>query len=159
MHGKLALAAAIVAVVCGLAVPRARADEWNQAVKFHFSQPVEVPGHILPAGSYWFKLANNHGSRNIVEIFNHNYSRLEATLVTASQRRQQVTGRTEITFAERPHDLPEAVLGWYYPGSLTGHAFIYPQHQETRLRADAKQNLLVSPNGTVPPETSAATQG
>ena len=46
----LALAIAIV-------LPVLRADEANQATKVTFSQPVQIPGKILPAGSYWIQLA------------------------------------------------------------------------------------------------------
>jgi hypothetical protein len=38
------------------ALPAARADESNQATKVTFSQPIQIPGRVLPAGTYWFML-------------------------------------------------------------------------------------------------------
>jgi hypothetical protein len=57
----------------------------------------------------------------------------------------QSTDRTEVTFAERPHSRPEALLKWYYPGLLTGHEFVYPKSEEDELRLDAKQDLVTQP--------------
>ena len=46
------------------------ADEWNKKTVLTFSQPVEIPGHVLPAGTYMFKLADTLGDRHIVQVFN-----------------------------------------------------------------------------------------
>jgi hypothetical protein len=35
-------------------LPVLRASEFDQATKFTFSQPVSIPGQVLPAGTYWF---------------------------------------------------------------------------------------------------------
>ena len=48
----------------------AHADEDNQMTKISFSEAVQVPGKVLPAGTYQFVLASNTSSRNVVQIFN-----------------------------------------------------------------------------------------
>jgi hypothetical protein len=48
----------------------ARADEWNKRTVLTFSQPVEIPGRVLPAGTYTFMLADSMSDRHIVQIFN-----------------------------------------------------------------------------------------
>jgi hypothetical protein len=40
-------------------VPRAFADTWDQRTTFTFSDPVEIPGQVLEAGTYVFKLADS----------------------------------------------------------------------------------------------------
>ncbi len=55
-------------LACVVFLPSARADEWDQMTKFTFSQPVEIPGGVLAAGTYWFVLQNNQSDRNIVQI-------------------------------------------------------------------------------------------
>jgi len=50
-------------LACMVFLPTAQADEWNQMTKIKFSEPIEIPGAVLPAGTYWFVLANNHGDR------------------------------------------------------------------------------------------------
>jgi hypothetical protein len=48
----------------------ARADDWNKKTTLTFSQPVELPGIVLPAGTYVFKLVDLPGARNVVQVFN-----------------------------------------------------------------------------------------
>src|SRR5712692_9920798 len=45
------------------------ADEFNKETKLEFSGPVEVPGKVLAAGKYVFKIADSESDRNIVQIF------------------------------------------------------------------------------------------
>src|SRR5579862_6403470 len=81
-------------------LPVAHADEWDQASKLTFSQSVQIPGHVLPAGTYWFVLADSIGNRNIVQVFNSNRSTLYATILTIDSNRLHPTDSTTITFAE-----------------------------------------------------------
>ena len=70
----------------------ARADELDQASKLTFDQSVQVPGHVLPAGTYWFILADTISDRNIVQIFNSDRSTLYATIQTINAERREPTG-------------------------------------------------------------------
>src|ERR1700740_737198 len=78
-------------------VPFARADEWNQATKLTFSQSVQIPGRVLPAGTYWFVLADTVGNRNIIHILHADRSTLYATVQTITAERLQPTDSTTIT--------------------------------------------------------------
>jgi hypothetical protein len=65
------VAAAFAMAVLGLgSAGSARADEFNKLTILTFSQPVEIPGHVLPAGTYRFQLADSMGDRHIVQVFN-----------------------------------------------------------------------------------------
>ena len=44
-------------------MPSAKADEWNKKTVVTFSAPVEVPGKVLPEGTYVFKLADSQSNR------------------------------------------------------------------------------------------------
>jgi len=63
-------------------LPSAWADEYDQATKLSFNQSFQVPGRVLPAGTYWFVLAEEPANRNIVRIFNSDRSTLYATIFT-----------------------------------------------------------------------------
>jgi hypothetical protein len=134
--------------VCGIVLafsaflPMARANEWNQKTELSFSQPIEIPGRVLPAGTYWFVLADSQSDRNLVEIFSKNWSKEYATLQTTPEYRAESTDNTEVQFAERPHDKPEALLVWYYPGLLKGHEFLYSSRQEKRFARDVKEDVV-----------------
>ncbi len=48
--------------------PGVQADEWNKKTVMTFSQPVEIPGQILPAGTYTIKLVNLDPDRHVVQF-------------------------------------------------------------------------------------------
>jgi Protein of unknown function (DUF2911) len=144
----LALGLVIVALLCGVSAPSAHADEWNQETILTFSQPVEIPGQVLPAGTYRFILVDSNSNRNIVQVFSSDWSKLYATLFTVSSQRQEPTDETAISFAERPSNQPEAISTWFYPGEITGHEFIYWGKEASELATDAKRVVLASRNNS-----------
>ena len=114
-------------------LPVARADEFNQASKITFNHPVQIPGRVLPAGTYWFVLADDFANRNIVQIFNSDRSTLDATVFTNSIESLTTTDNTAITFAEREPMQPETILSWVYPGRTSGHQFVYSTKEAQEL--------------------------
>ncbi len=115
-----------------------RADEWNKLTKITFSGPVEVPGKVLPAGTYIFKLLDSPSNRNVVEIYNADQTHLEdLVLAVADQRLRPTTHKNVIQFSERPAGSPVALKAWFYPGSTQGEEFVYPHDRAVEL---AKEN-------------------
>ena len=126
-----------LALFCILALPKTMmADEWDRATKLTFNEPVEVPGQVLPAGTYWFTLADNNSDRNIVQIWNADRTHLVTTILAIPNYRQKTPVKTIINFEERPSGQPEAIQSWFYPGNNFGEEFVYPR---TRARQLAKQ--------------------
>src|SRR5580698_3864890 len=113
--------------------PGARADQRDQKTVFTFSGPVEIPGQILPAGTYVFKLAESRTNRHIVQIFSKDEKRVFGTFLAIPDYRLQVSDKTIITFSERPVGTPEAIKGWFYPGVGHGHEFVYPKREAVAL--------------------------
>ena len=125
-------------------LPAARADEYDQASQLTFSQPVQIPGRVLPAGTYWFVLADTSiANRNIIHIFNSDRSTLYATVSTITAERAQSSDHTALTFAERDSTQPSAILDWFYPGRKTGHEFLYAAQDEKEL-ASANHQIVVA---------------
>jgi hypothetical protein len=122
----------------------AHADESDQATTITFSQPIQIPGHVLPAGSYLFKLVNPDSDRNIVQIFNADRTALYATLQTISTDRKEPTAHTVVTLAEQGGGQPDVLLRWFYPGSETGNEFLYPNQKEKELAQDEQQTIVAN---------------
>src|SRR5579871_1625681 len=125
---------AVFAGLCVLALPSvAGADEWNMKTKVTFSGQVEVPGMVLPAGTYVFKLMDN-SDRNVVQIFDKDERKSMTSFMAVPEERQEPPNQTIIRFEERSGNSPEAVHLWFYPGDKTGHLFIYHNkgHKDTR---------------------------
>ena len=134
----------------------AHADEENQMTKISFSEAVQVPGTVLPAGTYQFVLASSDSNRNIVQIFNADGTKLYATVQTIPAERRRETDGISITLAQRPDGQPDALVTWFYPGNDTGHEFLYSKQEEKELTQDAKQTLVGDHGIMVNPGTSEA---
>jgi hypothetical protein len=106
-------------------MPSAKADEWNKKTVVTFNVPVEVPGKVLPEGTYVFKLADSQSNREIVQIFTEDERELITTTLAVPAYRPEPTGDSVITFEERTSGSPEAVKTWFYPGDNYGFEFMY----------------------------------
>src|SRR5258707_551733 len=101
------------AISCALALvafaPPAHADAWDKRTIVTFSQPVEVPGQILPAGKYIFKLVDSQSDRHIVRIMNERENHVFATILAIPDYRTETPSKTIFTFYEMPSGQPEVV--------------------------------------------------
>ncbi|HYZ73279.1 MAG TPA: hypothetical protein VE641_09395 [Chthoniobacterales bacterium] len=146
-----------LALVIGLGIlsaltPGAKADESDQKTIFTFSGPVEIPGQVLPAGTYVFKLADSESDRDIVQVFNQNETHLYGTFLTVADERLRPAGKPITTFEETASGSPEALRAWFYPGDDYGHEFVYPKPMAAKL---AKANHTPVPS--MPAELAANT--
>jgi hypothetical protein len=146
---KMILLAGLAAMVL---MPAARADEWNQRTVVTFSEAVEIPGQVLPAGTYVFKLASSQSSRHIVQVFNKNEDHVFGTFLAIPSYRQRPSDKTIIRFEERAAGSPQAVKAWFYPSRTYGHEFVYPKKEALAL-AEANN----TPVPSMPTELAAST--
>jgi len=129
-------------------LPSAKADDWNNKTVMTFDEPFEVPGvgaQILPAGTYVFKLVDNGGDRNIVQIFNQAEDHVFTTILAIPNYRLKATGKTVITFRERGEGQPEAIHAWFYPGREWGEEFVYPKTRALELAKIVNEPVLATP--------------
>jgi hypothetical protein len=153
---KLSMIAGFIIAFALIFELTAHADEENQMTKISFSEAVQVPGTVLPAGTYQFVVARNESNQNIVQIFNAAGTKLYATVQTVPAERGKEAYGTSITLAQRPDGQPDALVTWFYPGNDTGHEFLYSKQEEKELTEDAKQTLVGDHGILVSPGTSEA---
>jgi len=125
--------------VSAIILPAAKADEYNRKTVITISNPVEVPGVVLPAGTYVMRLFNSSSNRHIVQFMNEDQTRQLALTFAASAERIQPTGKTVLTMYEGSKTEPPAVRTWYYPGDTVGQEFLYPRKQALRISARSHQ--------------------
>ncbi len=123
----------------------AHADEQDQETEITFSQAIQVPGQILPAGTYLFKLTNTDVDLNIVQIFSADRTHLYATLETVPTESRQVPDNTAVALAQQGAGKPDVLLKWFYPGEETGHEFVYSNQVEKELAQDKQQMVVANP--------------
>ena len=117
----------------------AHADELHQTSKLTFSQPIVVPGRVLPAGTYVFRLASSNSNLDLVQIFNADQTHLYGTFETISAERQTSAADTVVTLAQQGSGNPDTLVKWFYPGLLTGHEFVYSKTEERDIAHDRQQ--------------------
>ncbi|HUL75303.1 MAG TPA: hypothetical protein VLT86_19475 [Vicinamibacterales bacterium] len=107
----------------------------SKTTKLTFSQPVEVPGHVLPAGTYTFKMLDATGDRHIVQVLDASGNRLIALFMTIPDYGLTQHDETVIKFAEVPKGSTDVIRAWFYPGNSTGEEFVYTKQRAAELAA------------------------
>lgn len=106
------------------------------------SAPVSVPGVVLPAGEYLFRLADSNTNRNIVQIYDKDRSKLFATLMAIPAQRNEARGDSVVTFSETPSSQPPALRFWYFAGEKGGNEFAYPKDQAIAIARMTHESVM-----------------
>lgn len=120
----LGLSLTCLIFAAGLSVT-ARASELDRKTLVTINGPVEIPGRVLEAGTYVFKLADDQ--RDVVWVFNKDENKLIATIFATPVWVSKTPETTKITLTERVKGAPEAIDDWFYAGDNTGLHFLYPR--------------------------------
>lgn len=124
-----------MALLFALSLPVLRADQWDKRTVIRTDQAIQVPNVVLQPGTYVFRLLDNPGNRNIVEIFNSTEQHLITTVLVLPNYRLTATDKTVVTFWETPPGVPPAVRAWFYPGDNYGQEFVYPKSFSAQIAA------------------------
>lgn len=122
----------------------AHADESDQATTITFNEPIQIPGQVLSAGTYLFKLADPDSTQNVVQVFNADRTVLYATISTIATERREPAEDTIVTLAEPQSGGPAVLVKWFYPGHETGNEFLYPKQMERELAQDKQQTIVAN---------------
>ena len=128
----LTIAALLLALSLG---PRAKADDWDKKTIVTFDQDVQIPGQVLPAGTYVFKLFRSSSDRFTVQVWEGSEFQLLATLITIGDSYPNPSGKAYFVLDTSGTDegYPPAVVSWFFPGSDEGRDFIYSGYSTTRM--------------------------
>jgi hypothetical protein len=148
------LALTLLGAICASSV---QADDWNKKTVMTFSQPVEIPGQILPAGTYTIKLVDIASERHVVQFLDADGIKVIATVLAINNWRLQPTGETVVKFAERAGDNPEALRAWFYPGDNFGQEFVYPKKRAIELAIATKEPVPAIASVETPADLKTAT--
>jgi hypothetical protein len=121
---SLALGAVLLALSFS---PSAKADNWDKKTVVTFDQDVEIPGQVLPAGTYVFKLLHSNSNRFVVQVWSQGESQLLASLVTIGDSFPNQSGDPYFVLDTTGTDegYPPAIVSWFFAGSDEGRDFIY----------------------------------
>jgi hypothetical protein len=106
-------------------VPQGRADAFDKKTIVTINEPIQVPGKVLPAGTYVFKLINAN-DRTLLAIFNADDTHLVTMVQGIPDRVNETPDKAIIQLEQRSPEQPEALKAWFYPGENDGVEFVYP---------------------------------
>jgi len=132
--GVVLLTIAAILLVLSLSC-RAKADDGDKKTIVTFDQDVEIPGQVLPAGTYVFKLFRSNSDRFIVQVWDGSESQLLATLMTIGDSYPNPRGKAYFVLDTSATDegYPPAVVSWFFAGTDEGRDFIYSGYSTTRM--------------------------
>jgi hypothetical protein len=117
----------VVAFVVTMAPAPASAETTDKLANLTFNRSVQIPGVLLGAGTYRFRLADPDSNRKVVQVLNHDGSRVYASFHTMPASRMVATDDAIVTFMETPAGVAPAVRSLFYGGELSGYEFMYPR--------------------------------
>jgi hypothetical protein len=125
----------------------AGANQWNDRTTLKFDTPIMVPGATLAPGTYVFKLMDSATNRHMVQIFKEEGNQLIATTQAVPIKRMEAKGDVVLKLNPTEASAPVAIKAWFYPGSLYGHQFVYPDRQAREIAQRTKTLVL---SGDIP---------
>jgi hypothetical protein len=119
-------------LVTGVSSPL-KADSMEGKAIVTFDRPVEVPGKVLPPGTYVFK---SLGNNELVQVFSADERQLFATVSVIPEDRPAQDADIDcfVQLNKTRADAPQEVEAFFLPGRLTGFQFVYPVAQTHRHR-------------------------
>jgi len=136
-------------LMCGVL---AHGDQWDKRTKITVNESIEVPGAVLPAGTYIFRLYDSPSDRHVVQVFNEREDHVFASIIAIPNIRLTPTGKTVLTFYEVPAGQPVPVHAWFYPGDDFGQEFIYPNERTFNLSESSGTATVTTNNPVVAEE-------
>jgi len=121
------------------------AGQWDKDTTVTFARSIELPGIMLPPGTYVFRLLDVPGNRHVVQVFNADATYLYTTILALPNLRLKPTGETVMRFDEARIGAPEPMRAWFYPGDSFGQEFVYPHKRAAELAATTHVPVLAAP--------------
>lgn len=109
----------------------AKAQLTSERTMVTFSNPVEVPGHILPAGKYYFERTQLPKiDPDVIQIFDSTGQGLVATVLCRAEIWNSPMKHPLVQMAETPAGETPRVREFVARGATYGHIFLYGNRYE-----------------------------
>ena len=105
-------------------VPKVQADESDKKTIMTVNEPIQVPGKVLPAGTYVLRLLDSN-DRTLVGIYDADGRHLITRVLGIPDYRIDAPSEAILQVEDRPEGQP-ALTAWFYPGDNFGVEFVYP---------------------------------
>lgn len=139
---RRSLFSALVAALLAMTTAPVGATPNDKLTHMTFSQSVQIPGTILDAGTYRFRLADATSSRQVMQVLSNDGSIVYSMFYTRADWRNKVTDESTVTFRETPAGVPAAVRTLFYGGESRGYEFVYGKGELLTVPEAVSQPLV-----------------
>jgi hypothetical protein len=120
----------VCAALCLLPSAQVRAQKGPRSAAVTFNAPVQLPGLVLPKGTYTFEHVPSVSEAASVVVSTGQPKRVVGRFTTLPTRR--VSAGEAVTFHHTQTNGAPAIAAWYFNGGSEGYEFVYTA-QELRL--------------------------
>ena len=132
MFNRISASLAVIGVALLVSAPAsltAKTIAGNEAT-VTFDHPVEVPGKVLPAGTYVFKTSDND---ELVQVFSANNKGIFATFYAIPAYRSEMHNDDSfVQLSKTAARAPQEIEGLFVAGRTIGYQFLYPATKDNR---------------------------
>jgi hypothetical protein len=139
MRAVLTTIVGALSIVAVSATPAA-AQTMDERVRFTFTTPVAVPGAVLPAGDYVFRLADPNSGRKTIQVLSADMKKVHAMFFANEIMRGEEARGHLASLGEARIGTPRSVEGLWSPGSSYGRGFLYAPGEASWERRQASAN-------------------
>jgi hypothetical protein len=146
---RLALSTLLAAAVLAATTTPSSATPIDKLNYMTFSKSVQIPGAVLDAGTYRFRLADPTSSRQVMQVLSNDGSIVYSMFYTREDWRSRATDAPTVTFRETPAGVPPAVRSLFYGGETRGYEFVYAKGElQTIPKAVSQPPVTYTPTPT-----------
>jgi hypothetical protein len=106
------------------------------------NKPFEVPGAILPAGTYVFRIVDVAANRTVFRILSEDEKVTYATVMGIPDYRMKPSEETDVTFYETRPGEPAPLQTWFYAGYQHGLEFVYPHGRAVDIARTSGEHVI-----------------
>jgi hypothetical protein len=154
--GALAMILMVVAIVAPTWARQTGLQNVSKKNTVTITKPMEIPGQVLPPGTYVFKVMDIVGTRNIMQVTNADETKVLATIIAVHDYRVQPRDNSVVQYQETPAGKPNAMRAWFYAGEKAGLEFVYPKTRAVELAAETHEYVPAMVAGAKPEELATA---
>jgi hypothetical protein len=115
--------------------PMTRADDSVKQAMVTIQSPEQVPGSVLPAGTYNFKQTGMQSGWAIVQIYSNDGSALVSTVLAYPNPKVASNGQNVVTYTANGSGSIPAIEGIVFTGDSTVQQFAYPRAAADQIGA------------------------
>jgi len=132
---RILLLSAFVIACSAMFGTKAKADDWDNKAYLTFLRPVEIPGKVLPAGTYEFKMVVPGRVAQVSSVDETEVFGLFFTISTTRDTHVFLPGAAQLEARDNGSVKWDRVIAWFGAGQTDGEELVYYKYRSAEPEA------------------------